>query len=324
MNLLLDRRQPLLSESIALERAIVETLTYFDVFDYPLRPSELHRYLHGLHATSASLERVLRSSLLTNQIDSRDGYIFLRSRGLTVTLREQRRIRYMRIAPRIAAYGRILSRLPFIRMVALTGSSAMQNGDGTADLDFLLVTAPDRLWLARAFAILIGRWTALSNHVLCPNVILSERALHWSDQDLYAAHELTQMVPLAGGQVYTRLRAANPWALAYLPNADHSPSDALIPDTGSPQQRLLEGALGGAFGRRLEKWEMRRKITRLTRQNTPGAETAFNADICQGNFNRHGALTRHAFQERLDALGLESPVPLLVPELVTRDTRAAG
>jgi hypothetical protein len=310
MTILLTRGQSAVPATYTLERAILETLAYFDIFDYPLRRDELFRYLHGVRATQPFVDAGLQSAAIRDHVESSDGYVFLAGRSDIIALREVRRGYFHRAMPRATSYGRILGRLPFIRMVAMTGSCAMQNGDSTADLDFLLVTAADRLWLGRAFAVLLGRLTAVKGDVLCPNVIISERALLWPQQELYAAHELTQMVPLAGAQMYARLREINSWALTFLPNASGSPSLA-TPDQkpGIPQQ-LAENALKGKLGTRLENWEMRRKIARLTRQSNRDTETLFTADICQGNFDHHGELTRQAFRERLDALGLESPLPL--------------
>ena len=45
----------------SLDRSIVETLAYFDVFDFPVREEELHRYLHGLRAPVTDLRNALRS-----------------------------------------------------------------------------------------------------------------------------------------------------------------------------------------------------------------------------------------------------------------------
>jgi hypothetical protein len=294
-----------------LEAALLETLAYFDVFDYPLRLEELQRYLHGYLVTPTAFDDGLRSSLRHKRIECEQGYYFLAGRRQVRVLREVRKARHSLVATRIASYGRILGNLPFMRMVALTGSTAMQNGDDAADLDFLLVTAPGRLWLARAFAIVLGRFTALSGNVLCPNVIISERALIWPQQDIYTAHEMTQMRPLAGTETYDTLREMNAWALDFLPNAVGSPSLPLPPNTPPTFRRRMESPLRGKIGDALENWEMHRKIARLSGQAESGAETTFSADVCQGNFHQHGLLTRQAFQERLAALGLE---PGLRPE----------
>ncbi len=160
--------------------------------------------------------------------------------------------------------------------------------------------------MARAFALLLGRLTAFSGHVLCPNVIISERTLEWPNPDLYSARELCQMIPISGMRVYHRLRLVNAWTFNYLPNATDPPGDGQEPAKNSKWlSRLGEIALSNSVGDRLEKWEMERKAKRFSLQSGFGAETQFNTDICQGNFNHHGAWTRAQFQRRMNELGLE-------------------
>jgi hypothetical protein len=70
----------------------------------------------------------------------------------------------------------------------------------------------------------------------------------------------------------------------------------------------VEWPLHGALGERLETWEMNRKIQRLTHQVGFGIETRFTAEVCQGNFQHHGAQTRQAVHERLAQLESDSSV----------------
>ena len=115
-------------------------------------------------------------------------------------------------------YGCMLGALPFIRMVALTGSLAVMNSAKVSDFDYMLVTTPNRVWTARAFALLLNRFTRLFGHTLCPNLIVSENALTWSTHDLYSARELCQMIPITGMDVYRKLMRANKWTKHFLPN----------------------------------------------------------------------------------------------------------
>jgi hypothetical protein len=56
--------------------------------------------------------------------------------------------------------------------------------------------------------------------IICPNYILSENAFLQSDQSLYTAHEIVQMIPLHGIEIYKRFRDVNRWTEIFLPNAN--------------------------------------------------------------------------------------------------------
>ena len=43
-----------------LPEAILHTTAYADVFDYPLRPGEIHRYLTEMHASKEAVDEAAR------------------------------------------------------------------------------------------------------------------------------------------------------------------------------------------------------------------------------------------------------------------------
>jgi hypothetical protein len=287
---------------ISLERAILEALVYSDIFDYPLRIEELFKYL-SVPIVRSDLNSYLNG--YSGMVEFHDGYYHLKGRENLINQRKNREIASRHLLNRAIWFGRILGSLPFIRMVALTGSLALQNCDETADIDYLLVTAHGRVWTARAFALLFGRITALFGNVICPNLIISDQALEWQQQDAYSAHELCQMIPISGRKDYLRLRQINSWTNKFLPNAQTSCELRTTGVSGhSKLQFLLELPLLSKIGDKFEAWEMNRKINRLTKQAGYGPETKFNQDICQGNFNQHGLHTKMAYQRRLGDLGL--------------------
>lgn len=277
-----------------LEHAILETLAYSDIFDYPLRLDELYSYL-PIRTEIEQMSRSLES--LNGQVGKNDGYYFLTDREIIVEIRKQRITYSYKFYQHALMYGQILGSLPFIRMVALTGSLAVMNSSTNADFDYMLIAAPGRVWMARGFALLLNRLSRLFGHTLCPNLIVSESSLTWSTHDLYSAHELYQMIPIAGMDVYLKLMKANPWAEEFFPNGFKtfkSPNDsqALF-------QKIFETPLRGKVGDHIERWEMKRKIMKLSKQSGFGKETLFNAEVCQGNFGHHNQRTNQALQERL-------------------------
>lgn len=292
-----------------LETAILHTVAYADVFDYPLTAAEIHRYLEVPASLSRVQGAISNGLAASGRLDCRDGYASLPGREHIVETRRRRAERAQRLWARATAYGRWLAALPFVRMVALTGSLAMDNADANSDLDYFVVTAPDRLWLCRAMVIAAVRWAAQRGDTVCPNYFLSERALAIQEHNLFVARELAQMVPLYGLSVYERLRQANAWSMVFLPNADGPPPQAVRLHRDGQAMTVVRPLRGAAevflrtpMGARLDRWEMQRKIHKFQQRYPDQSEAAFATDWCKGHFEGHGQRILAAFSERVHAL----------------------
>jgi hypothetical protein len=279
--------------------AVWRTLAYADLFDYPLTAQELQRYLHGTPAALDELYALLAGGV--PGVETSAGFYALKGRLWTVTERRRRAAISAPLMGRLRLYTKVFKYLPFVRMVALTGSLSMQNVDHRADMDVMVVTAPGRVWLGRAAVILLVHLARLAGDTICPNYVVAENALALDDLSIYGAHEVAQMVPLYGRDVYHRVWASNPQVIRHLPNAQAwpMPHDRMQP-VAQACKRGLERLLGGAFGDWLERWECRRKIDRLSkRQAMPMAEIVLSTQQCKGHFDQHRTRVLAAYQERL-------------------------
>src|SRR3989442_3019 len=121
-----------------VEQAAIRTVAYADVFDYPLHALDVHRYLHGTAATAEATEAALATcSALGGALSCRDGFYTLRGRESLVPARGRRATRADRLWPAALTYGRLIAGLPFVRMVAGTGSLAWHNVDVEGVLRYL-------------------------------------------------------------------------------------------------------------------------------------------------------------------------------------------
>ncbi len=299
----------------SLECAILSTMAYADVFDYPLTFEQLHRHLIGMRVSSDDLQNVLNNGIIaSHQVSSFSGFYTLPGREGIVETRSRRGENSAHLWTKASSYGQLIARLPFIRMVAVTGALAMDNAQPGDDIDYLIVTAPGRLWLCRAIVIALVRGAARRGDTICPNYFLSERALDFYQRSLYTAHELVQMVPLSGQGVYERIRKLNTWSNRFLPNAEGQPLNSHSGQETQDLQPLFTfvgSALMSPITSWLEQWEMNRKVKRFQGQVRGGAEVSFCADWCKGHFDGHGEETMSAFATRLKKLGIASHFPQL-------------
>jgi hypothetical protein len=277
-----------------ISQAVLQAILYSDVFDFPLNAYEVHRYLPGFVASYQEVYQILTTD---PNFVKRGDHFALVGREEIVSLRKQRESHSKKLLAYALKYGRMIGSLPFIRMVALTGSLAVLNISKNADFDYMLITQPGRLWSARAFVLLFGRLTKLFGHTICPNLIVSENSLEWYRRDLYSAHEFCQMIPVTGRAIYQKLLRTNEWIKDFLPNA-YMESDSLQFENPSIFQKLLEFLLRSKLGDRFEQWEMNRKIARFSKQEGFGEETIFTSDVCQGNFEHHRKWTEEQLEQR--------------------------
>jgi hypothetical protein len=294
-----------------LEDAILRTILYADVFNFPLTLAEIHHYLIASSPsnTFAVEQALMRSPRLQESLVCIDGYYVRAGRETLVATRQKRETASAALWSDALLYAGWMARLPFVRMVALTGALAVRNAVEGDDIDYILVTRERRVWLARAFAIIVVRLARRRGVLLCPNYVLSESALAQSRRDIFIAHEMTQMIPLYGRDLYRHMRAANTWVAEQLPNANsalYAPQDEV--DVGRGWGRLksaLEVLFGGALADKLEDWERERKLRRFAPQlRQPHSSAELDDQHVKGHFNDHGHPSLQAYRARLQEYGL--------------------
>jgi hypothetical protein len=294
----------------AIEAAILRTVLYADVFQFPLTTREIHHFLiHDQPVPFARIEQTLAASLALKQVLYQgQGYFVRKGRDDLIAVRAAHDHASTQLLPLSQRYGIWLARLPFVRMVALTGALAMRNAVENDDLDYLLVTTTGRVWLARAFSIVLVRLVRFRGTEICPNYVLAEDALTQKRRDVFIAHEVTQMVPLYGHELYHTMRAANDWVGEYLPNANGAFYDVPKQPLGNvwaSLKRAVEVALGGRLGDLLEQWEYRRKLRRFApKMQRPNSAAQIDASHVKGHFEDHGSRALREYHARLREFGL--------------------
>jgi hypothetical protein len=285
-----------------LDAAILHAVAFADVFDHAPTPDEIHRHLTIAAPVTAVERRLGKSAALAERLGRPDGFVVAVGREALV----ERRVRRTRVSaalwPHARLLGRLIGLLPYVRMVAVTGSLAVDAAGGDADVDLFVIVADGRLWLARALVVAVVRLAAPAGIRLCPNYLLAEGAIELDEAERTygTAREIAQMVPLAGFSTYRRFLARNDWYVAFQPN--HLPAGTRRADGGRGLLRRTVERIGRASPLdRLERWEMRRKVRRL-RAATRSPEARYDARRCKGHVEGHAGRTAATVEARFREL----------------------
>ena len=146
-----------------------------------------------------------------------------------------------RLMPLARAKSALISRFPFVRAVMASGSLSKGYMDEKSDLDFFIVTAPGRLWIARTLLVTYKRVFLFNSHKhFFVNYFVDEVHPLIEEQNLFTATELATVIPLQGGSHYLHLLSKNTWLTDFFPNFTPLPTD--LAGKGGPKlfQRYVE------------------------------------------------------------------------------------
>jgi hypothetical protein len=208
------------------ELAIVRTVTYASLFDYPLTLEQLRLTMISLAMSRDEILATYDGSMrLRSLIEHRDGFFFPAGRADLVGERRRREARSREFLARHTRLLQCVCALPFTRMVALSGSIAHLNLEDGGDLDLFIVTRGRRVWLVTLAMILLTRLLG-ARRIVCANLVMSDThlAIKEEEQDLFTANQVLHLKPLFGMDVLEGFVAANPFVATFYPN--HAPRAA--------------------------------------------------------------------------------------------------
>lgn len=225
---------------------LIDAVVYEDCFDCAALIEEAHRGARLEVSREEMLDALENDSDLITAVTVRNGFACLSGREHLIPLRSERIRSSRKLRPRAELVARLVSRLPFVRGVALTGSLAADNAYPGADIDLLVICEGDRMGTVFLIAATLGR---IAGRYLCANYYLAADHLAVAPSNIYQERELLQARPLTG--MAGELWAANPWLKERFPNAEPRAGGR----SGSSRAGgAVERLLGSRLGERLELW----------------------------------------------------------------------
>jgi len=205
--------------------AVIKTLSYSGVFGFPLSFYQISNNLISLEKFSdKKIKKELEKLIEKRVVKKAKGKYFL------TALKHHDRDKRLKITNEIIKknkpYIEIISKVPWLKMVAITGSVANQNTEKGSDIDLFFVTEKNRLWISRALVFLILKILGKlpedkSKREICPNIFLDESKMGWAKKkrNLYVAQNIISLMPfLWRDDTYFKFMQANKWIEKYYVN----------------------------------------------------------------------------------------------------------
>jgi hypothetical protein len=253
-----------------LSESILKVIAYFDMFNHPVTMEEIHQFLDQ-SVRNKDLEPALHQ-LLDKQLIWRLGRFYslrndpqLEHRRLNGNMLAVKRLK---LAMRIS---RVLAWCPYIRGIGISGSLSKNVAHKESDYDFFIITAANRLWIARTFQYFFVKsfsWLGL-RYFCCLNYYIDEQALEIEERNIFTATEAITLLPARGRRSFQHFSAANQWVHDFVPNAAFRkvPGKEI---SSWPLKRCIEWMLNNRIGDRLDtvimKYFSRRWTTLMSKK----------------------------------------------------------
>jgi len=221
-----------------IRSAILATIIYYDIFDYPLTLLEVHKFLVNpgrlshiegrlgeinLGDISKELDRLASSKILGET----NGFYFLDGRGGLYDLRMARHKIADQKWKKFLRAVKFLALTPYLRGIFASGSMAIYNTDEKSDFDVLVIAKSGRLYTCRFFLWLISsvlgsrrkRHERVAPDKLCFNHYLTDGDMKLVHQSIFNAQTYVNLKPVMIKPVMIdKFYASNLWLNDYVCN----------------------------------------------------------------------------------------------------------
>lgn len=254
-------------EISTLQASAIKTLLYFDIFNYPLKPSEVYQFLRTNSVTSEDVTDALNELAKKEKIYRHNNFYGIQNSENNIARRIKGNAYAEQLKSIVHKRAKLLSQFPFVRGVFASGSYSKNYMDENSDLDFFIVTKPGRLWIARTMIVLFKRIFFFNNHkYFCCNYFIDTENLEIEEKNIFTATELATLTPLFGVKIYNRIIQANLWLTTILPNFKPKSTEGVLIHGPGYFKRLFEKLLCNKIGDTLEGVFMKVTFKRWQRQ----------------------------------------------------------
>ncbi len=314
--------------NIFIKEAIVKTVAYFDMFDFPLTDFEIWQYLE-IPCDLSEVVKILEIGI--EKIEYRDGFYFLAGRKTIIETRKRRYNYTDRKIKRVKFLCRIFRFIPWIELIAIGNLIGQHNLRDQSDIDLFIVTQKKRIWISRFFCVAITKvfgWRPTeenSRDKICLSFFISKDSLDLFDLqldggDIYFKYWLAGLMPIYdSGDCYKKLIKANQWLKRELPNLTSRAISSRIkvkPVLSEYAKEIIDLFIGG-LEPQFKSWQMKIMPPVLKKMANKNTNVVIIDTILKFHENDRRRYYQNKFKEKIKELtrGFEMNIENLLEKL---------
>lgn len=248
---------------VMITNSILKTISYFDLFDFPLTAEEVYDYLWEERGASENeIKNELDALVVGGKLETMESYYFLPARKELVERRNRAAAEGEKKLRKAKFAVKLISGIPFLKAIFVCNSVAAETSNKNSDIDFFIIGREGRLWFVRFFSNLILKIFNLrtgkrqSADRVCLSFFVDDKHLDLSglrivNDDVYLTYWLRQLYPVYDPENYLeKVHSENVWTREYIRPVKNLPSSEIVKDK---LKKVLEDLLSRSYGDWYEK-----------------------------------------------------------------------
>ena len=260
---MLARNDTLVKTQVRLSstsKKVILTILYHEIFSYPLTANEIQERVNSTEITEQQLRNTLDELVELEYLREEEGFYMAKLRPDWIRRREAAALLCKKVEAKALRRAKLISKFPFVRAVFFSGTFAKGQMTIGSDVDFFIITASSRLWLARTLLVLFKKICLFnSRKYFCVNYFIDEMRLAIQERNLFTATEIATLRPAYGKSLYERFQSQNSWIKKYYPNFQ-SRIDLAHDLKSSLLKQRIESMLTSSWGKKLEDFFYRKTL----------------------------------------------------------------
>ncbi|MEO5776419.1 MAG: nucleotidyltransferase domain-containing protein [Flavobacterium sp.] len=192
----------------------LKTILYFSIFRYPLKIEEIHSYTNYLNIseTEKELQHLIDEKILIKV----DEFYVYGSDLDSVIKRLRGNLHAKKALVKAYQKSKLIAKFPYVEAVGISGSLSKEYYDNESDIDFFVITKPNKLWICRTLLMLYKKIFLLnSRKYFCVNYFISSNQMEIAEKNRFTATELKTLIPMHGKAVFEQFYQSNKWVNDY-------------------------------------------------------------------------------------------------------------